>query len=120
MGVHQVEDWTEVCLYSSVMYLASCANQELSRSYFSYFTKLSYIGLCAYFWAAGVQTFLYARGRRPGSHPSPPSEYEYGYGHGYLLQKWPGTLQFLHVWLGVTAMTFRKCSPFCGSTAWDY
>jgi hypothetical protein len=83
-----------------------CVKLKTGQSYFSYFTKLSYIGLCAYFWAAGVQTFLYARGRRPESPPSPSNEYDHGYGHGYLLQKWPSTLQFLHVWLGVTAMTF--------------
>ncbi|CAL1694596.1 unnamed protein product [Somion occarium] len=57
-------------------------------SYFSFFTELSYIGLLAYFWAAGVQTLVYSvRGR-------------------YLLQKWPRPLQFLHTLLYSTITTF--------------
>ncbi|KAJ7290378.1 hypothetical protein C8J57DRAFT_1114412 [Mycena rebaudengoi] len=49
--------------------------------YFSYFTHLTYFGICGYFFAAGFQTALYAR-------------------HGekaYPLQKWPKALRFLHL-----------------------
>ncbi|PFH45409.1 hypothetical protein AMATHDRAFT_71727 [Amanita thiersii Skay4041] len=56
--------------------------------FFSYFTHLSYIGLCAYLWAAGVQTYVYAtRGV-------------------YLLQRWPRALQYFHVLLYATVATF--------------
>ena len=62
--------------------------------YFSYFTSLSYIGLLAYFWASGVQTLAFAlRG-----------------GKSYPLQRWPRTLQFLHMLLYSTIVTFRKLS----------
>lgn len=61
--------------------------------YFSYFTHLSQIGLCAYFWAAGVQTFAYARWDK------------------YPLRHWPRSLQFLHLWLSSTAITFRAFAP---------
>ncbi|KAF8637264.1 hypothetical protein AX17_002944 [Amanita inopinata Kibby_2008] len=57
-------------------------------SFFSYFTHLSYIGLCAYFWAAGVQTWVFGRKRI------------------YMLQWWPRVLQFLHVLLYATITTF--------------
>ncbi|KAK0492232.1 hypothetical protein EDD18DRAFT_506639 [Armillaria luteobubalina] len=58
--------------------------------YFSYFTHLTYIGLCSYFFASGVQTLVYARNNT------------------YLLRTWPfaKTLQFLHVWLHSTVVTF--------------
>lgn len=59
-----------------------------ASSYFSYFTQLTYIGLCSYFWASGVQTFAYARWRR------------------YPLQFWPRALQFLHLLLQSTIVTF--------------
>ncbi|KAK0477299.1 hypothetical protein IW261DRAFT_283798 [Armillaria novae-zelandiae] len=60
------------------------------ESYFSYFTHLTYIGLCSYFFASGVQTLVYARNNT------------------YLLRTWPfaKTLQFLHVWLHSTVVTF--------------
>ncbi|KAK7059941.1 hypothetical protein R3P38DRAFT_2838631 [Favolaschia claudopus] len=57
-------------------------------SYLSYFTNLSYIGLTAYYWASGVQTFAYAR-----------------YGR-YPLRRWPRVLQGLHVLLQSTVTTF--------------
>jgi len=78
-------------------------------SYFSYFTHLSYIGLCAYFCAAGVQTFFYARS-----------------GKGYPLQSWPRALQYLHVLLYSTIVTFREYPHDCffpssATTAkWDH
>jgi len=58
------------------------------EGYFSYFTHLSYVGLGAYFWASGVQTICYA------------------FGLGYPLQRWPRILQFLHVLLFSTIITF--------------
>ena len=78
-------------------------------SYFSYFTHLSYIGLCAYFCAAGVQTFFYARS-----------------GKGYPLQSWPRALQYLHVLLYSTIVTYREYPHDCffpssATTAkWDH
>jgi len=65
-----------------------------ASSYFSYFTELSYIGLCSYFWASSVQTLSYAR-----SSPDKPS---------YPLQKWPRALQFLHslLWTTITVFPF--------------
>lgn len=64
------------------------------RRFFSFFTNLSFVGLCAYFWAAGVQTILYARWGEVK----------------YPLQKWPKFLQFLHLLLQSTVITFRTCS----------
>lgn len=63
-------------------------------SFFSYFTELSYIGLCSYFWASAVQTLCFAR--RSGDKPS------------YPLQTWPRFLQFLHslLWSTVTVFPF--------------
>ncbi|KAI0784911.1 hypothetical protein C8Q75DRAFT_809464 [Abortiporus biennis] len=57
---------------------------------FSFFTELSYIGLLSYFWAAGVQTLVYALTPR----------------RSYPLQNWPRVLQFLHVLLYSTITTF--------------
>jgi len=34
------------------------------QSYFSYFTYLAYIGLCAYYWASSTQIVAYAIGWR--------------------------------------------------------
>ncbi|KAF8803216.1 hypothetical protein BYT27DRAFT_7195795 [Phlegmacium glaucopus] len=59
-------------------------------SYFSYFTNLSYIGICAYFFASGVQTFAYARNNK----------------QGYPLQHWPRILRYLHGLLLSTVVTF--------------
>lgn len=64
-------------------------------TFFSYFTSLSYIGLLSYFWASGVQTLFYALSVRSGSKP--PS---------YPLQSWPRPLQFLHLLLFSTIVTF--------------
>ncbi|KAJ7034634.1 hypothetical protein C8F04DRAFT_1101637 [Mycena alexandri] len=58
------------------------------KSFLSYFTELSYIGLTSYYWAAAVQTLFYAR-----------------YGR-YLLRRWPRPLQALHVLLQSTITTF--------------
>jgi uncharacterized membrane protein HdeD (DUF308 family) len=64
--------------------------EHKADSYFSYFTTLTYIGLCAYFFASGVQTLVYACGKR----------------RGYPLQRWPRFLQFLHVLLYATIVTY--------------
>ena len=66
------------------------------RRFFSYFTHLSYIGLIAYMYAAGVQTLCYALNRRKG----------------YPLQQWPRPLQHLHKLLYSTVTTYRKPSRF--------
>jgi len=66
-----------------------------SLRFFSYFTHLSAIGLCAYFWAAGVQTFMYALGKK------------------YPLRHWPRFFQLLHLWLYATITTFRVFHPHC-------
>jgi hypothetical protein len=67
--------------------------------YFSYFTNLTYIGLCAYFFASGVQTVAYAS-RKERSYP---------------LQRWPKVFQFLHVLLHATIITYRACFRFCAA-----
>jgi len=59
------------------------------NSFFSYFTHLSYIGLCAYFWASSVQTIAYASAARHGRAT-------------YPLQQWPRFLQLLHLFLTCT------------------
>ncbi|KAJ7148063.1 hypothetical protein C8R43DRAFT_522183 [Mycena crocata] len=59
-----------------------------AKSFLSYFTELSYIGLVAYYCAAAVQSLFYAR-----------------YGR-YWLQRWPRPLQALHVLLQSTVTTF--------------
>ncbi|PPQ74633.1 hypothetical protein CVT26_007442 [Gymnopilus dilepis] len=60
------------------------------QSFFSYFTNLSYIGICAYFWASGVQTFFYAQ----NEHKT------------YPLQQWPRFLLYLHVLLLTSVITY--------------
>src|SRR6266540_364396 len=56
------------------------------HSYFSYFTHLTYIGMCAYYFAASTQTIAYSlRWRKSGA------------GVGYPLQRWPKFLQALHI-----------------------
>ncbi|KAF7310160.1 hypothetical protein MIND_00389400 [Mycena indigotica] len=63
--------------------------QHDAAGFFSYFTHLTYTGLCAYFFAAGVQTALFARR-----------------GKGYPLQGWPRALRFLHLALLATVTVF--------------
>ncbi|KAG6816257.1 hypothetical protein H0H87_007422 [Tephrocybe sp. NHM501043] len=60
--------------------------------WFSYFTHLSYIGLCAYFFAAGTHTFVFSREPLDGSSRS------------YLLERWPRALQFLHLVLEASSV----------------
>jgi len=68
--------------------------EHLGRSYFCYFTYLTYTGLCAYYFASGVQTITYALSWRRN-----------GAGVGYALQRWPRPLQALHVVLQATVVT---------------
>ncbi|KAJ6540587.1 hypothetical protein B0H19DRAFT_1036390 [Mycena capillaripes] len=58
------------------------------KSFLSFFTQLSYIGVTAYYWASAVQTLAYTRWR------------------WYPLQRWPRALQALHVLLQSTITTF--------------
>ncbi|KAJ7720658.1 hypothetical protein DFH07DRAFT_1067710 [Mycena maculata] len=61
-----------------------------AAGFFSYFTHLTYCGICGYFFAAGIQTALYAR-----------------YGQTtYPLQKWAKPWQFLHLALLSTITVF--------------
>jgi len=62
-------------------------------SFFSYFTNLTYIGICAYFFASGVQTLLYARNLKRGEE-------------SYPLQRWPRMLRYLHTLLLSTVVTY--------------
>ncbi|KAL7283076.1 hypothetical protein PYCCODRAFT_1376810 [Trametes coccinea BRFM310] len=59
-------------------------------SFFSYFTHLSYTGLVAYYFAAGVQTLCYVLNKEKR----------------YPLQRWPRPLQFLHLLLHSTITTY--------------
>lgn len=78
-------------LFVSIYVLAySAVVAHNAESYFSYFTTLTYIGLCAYFFASGVQTLVHAT-RKTG---------------GYPLQQWGQFLQFLHVLLHATIVTY--------------
>ncbi|KAJ1306278.1 hypothetical protein OPQ81_010981 [Rhizoctonia solani] len=68
-------------------------------SFFSYFTNLTYIGLCSYMWAASIQTIAYALHIRRFRTRS-GAQWE------YPLQRWPRILQFLHLLLWSTVTTF--------------
>ncbi|KAJ7142453.1 hypothetical protein C8R44DRAFT_760686 [Mycena epipterygia] len=64
--------------------------QKNAAGFFSYFTHLTYCGICGYFTAAGLQTALYAR-------------------HGqkaYPLQRWAKPWRFLHLALLATITTY--------------
>jgi hypothetical protein len=77
---------------NQLVHVQTFIRPSLTRStlrFFSYFTHLSAIGLCAYFWAAGVQTAAYARWKK------------------YPLRYWPQSFQWLHLWLSATIVTFR-------------
>ncbi|KAG6878835.1 hypothetical protein C0992_007320 [Termitomyces sp. T32_za158] len=84
--------YTLVTLLFTLIYAA--LHDHYANDYFSYFTHLTYIGLCAYFFAAGAQTLAYSRD-----------------GAAYPLQRWPRALQALHVVLQVTITTYRKPKP---------
>ncbi|KAH7908137.1 hypothetical protein BJ138DRAFT_1013387 [Hygrophoropsis aurantiaca] len=83
-----------LALYTLVTTITILASESLvyhdSKSYLSYFTDLSYIGLVSYFWASSVQTLAFAlRGQK-----------------GYPLQSWPRVLQLLHLLLLSTIIVF--------------
>ena len=74
--------------------------------FFSYFTYLAYIGLCAYYCASSTQTIAYAIGWR-----------KLGAGAGYPLQRWPKVLQALHIILRATVVTFGAYIPWLSTKA---
>ncbi|KAJ6627680.1 hypothetical protein B0H10DRAFT_1993721 [Mycena sp. CBHHK59/15] len=45
----------------AVLAAAASSSRSTRSAFLSYFTQLSYIGLTAYLWASGVQTFCFAR-----------------------------------------------------------
>jgi len=61
-----------------------------AAGFFSYFTHLTYSGLCGYFFAAGIQTALYARRGQKA----------------YPLQRWAKPWRFLHMALLSTITAF--------------
>ncbi|KAJ2918095.1 hypothetical protein MD484_g2315, partial [Candolleomyces efflorescens] len=68
-----------------------------AQQFFSFFTNLSYFGLCGYFWASGYQSWKYSRAvqrERPGK----PARYP--------LQSWHWIWQYLHALLYTTIVTF--------------
>ncbi|KAF8626917.1 hypothetical protein AX15_004630 [Amanita polypyramis BW_CC] len=64
-----------------------------ANTFFSYFTHLSYIGLCAYLFASGMQCAIY-------------SHCPFNKGTYVLSARWPRVYQFLQVWLYATVSTF--------------
>ncbi|KAI6121281.1 hypothetical protein F5141DRAFT_1089148 [Pisolithus sp. B1] len=92
-------------------------------SYLSYFTSLSYIGLCAYFWASGVQTIAFARtvrdlrsvqddtsadqrGQKETGRDVRVEHVETERRICYPLQKWPRPLQLMHVLLYTSIVVY--------------
>lgn len=80
--------YTLTTLLTVVIYESTVLHD--SQSFLSYFTDLTNIGLCAYFWASGVQSVAYILNGQKS----------------YPLQRWPRFLQFLHVLLFSTISTF--------------
>jgi len=76
-----------------VYMLIRAAIVEDADSFFSYFTNLTYVGICAYFFASGIQTLLYARRLNTGDE-------------SYPLQRWPRILRYLHTLLLTTVVTY--------------
>ncbi|KAJ3887024.1 hypothetical protein GG344DRAFT_69167 [Lentinula edodes] len=64
--------------------------------YFSYFTELTHIGICSYYWASFTQTLFYALRQRHSIEHTPE----------YPLQRWPRIFQLLHVMLGTTIISY--------------
>ncbi|KAJ3534652.1 hypothetical protein NMY22_g6827 [Coprinellus aureogranulatus] len=65
-----------------------------AQKFLSFFTNLSYFGLCGYFWVSGIHTLKYSRSKSRNRKP------------GYPLQKWPKVWQNLHLLLYTTVVTF--------------
>ncbi|KAJ7473305.1 hypothetical protein FB451DRAFT_1558563 [Mycena latifolia] len=80
--------YTFVTLVFSIVW--AVVVQKDAAGFFSYFTHLTYCGICGYFFASGIQTALYAR-------------------HGqkaYPLQRWAKPWRFLHLTLLSTITAF--------------
>ncbi|KAF9046023.1 hypothetical protein BDZ89DRAFT_942269 [Hymenopellis radicata] len=73
-----------------VLIFSLVTDAHFANRWFAYFTHLTYIGLCAYFFASGLQTTVYAWGDKDR----------------YLLRTWPRFLQIAHEFLWSTAMSF--------------
>jgi hypothetical protein len=73
-------------------------------SYFSYFTNLSYVGICAYFFASAVQTFAYHK--ILNLNQGKKADYDHLSTEYYPLQHWPWILRYLHGLLFTTVVTF--------------
>lgn len=72
---------------------------HLADQYYIYFTRLTFIGVTAYFSAAAFHTGFFVlslRQLKRGKVSRAP---------WYPLQKWPRVLQFLHLWLFSTIIT---------------
>ncbi|KAF9035183.1 hypothetical protein BJ165DRAFT_1510697 [Panaeolus papilionaceus] len=78
-----------------VSIIRSATAEGDAGEFFSFFTNLTYIGICAYFFASAVQTTFFALNSRSGR----PDE-------GYPLKEWPRVLRYLHVLLLTTVTTF--------------
>ncbi|KAL4080131.1 hypothetical protein V8B97DRAFT_2054408 [Scleroderma yunnanense] len=87
-------------------------------SYLSYFTNLSYIGLCAYFCASGVQTIAFARALK-GLRDVQDDAQAIGTRRkesgrverrriAYPLQTWPRVFQLMHVLLYTSIVIYRE------------
>nr|GAT47559.1 predicted protein [Mycena chlorophos] len=61
-----------------------------AAGFYSYFTHLTYTGICGYMFAAGLQTLMFVRRREKG----------------YPLQRWHKALRWLHLALLSTITTF--------------
>ncbi|KAJ7084599.1 hypothetical protein B0H15DRAFT_848269 [Mycena belliarum] len=80
--------YTTVTLIINIVWAAVV--EKDAAGFFSYFTHLTYCGICGYFWAAGLQTALYAR-RGQNTYP---------------LQRWAKPLRGLHLTLLSTITTY--------------
>ncbi|KAJ3965068.1 hypothetical protein EV361DRAFT_1021590 [Lentinula raphanica] len=69
---------------------------HVSDGYFPYFTELTQIGICSYYWASFTQTLVYALRQRRSQKSTPE----------YPLQRWPRILQLLHIMLESTVVSY--------------
>jgi len=106
-----------VYTFVTILYVLiwNVASIHQGDKFFAYFTHLTYIGICSYYWASAVQTAAYAvrlrklknlGGVQCGSQAELGSMVDYSMPVQYPLQRWPRVLQFLHVWLQSTVCTF--------------
>ncbi|KAJ3758344.1 hypothetical protein EV360DRAFT_44135 [Lentinula raphanica] len=66
------------------------------NGYFSYFTELTHIGICSYYWTSFTQTFIYALRQRHSIETTLE----------YPLQQWPRFLQLMHIMLESTVVSY--------------